>query len=88
MFDLKFIEYYLSVFHLLYQLQNMQVEIVARSQVNQILDKSIQKISVYYSDEEDDFKNYQFTILEYFDLYQSFQYYHSRLYKKSNHVFI
>ena len=88
MFDLKFIEYYLSVFHLLNHLQNMQVEIVARSQVNQILDKSIKKISTYYGDEEDDFKNYQFAILEYFDLYQSFLYYHSRLYKKSNHVFV
>ena len=66
----------------------MQVEIVARSQVNQILDKSIKKISTYYGDEEDDFKNYQFTILEYFDLYEIFEYHHNRLYIKSNHILV
>ena len=88
MFDLKFIEYYLSVFHLLNHLKNMQMVLVAHNQVDQILDKSIQKISAYYGEDEDDFRNYQFAILEYFDLYQSFLYYHSRLYKKSNHVFI
>ena len=88
MFDLKFIEYYLSVFHLLNHLQNMQVEIVARHKVKQILDKSIKKISTYYGEDEDDFRNYQFTILEYFDLYETFEYHHNRLYIKSNHIFV
>ena len=88
MFDLKFIEEYLSVFNMLYHIQNVRRMFVAHYQVNQILDKSIQKISAYYDDKEDDFRNYQFAILKYFDLYQSFLYYHSRLYIKSNHVFI
>jgi len=88
MFDLKFIEEYLSVFYMLNYIQNVRRVLVAHNQVNQILDKSIQKISAYYGEDEDDFRNYQFAILKYFDLYQSFQYYHSRLYKKSNHVFI
>ena len=89
MFDLKFIEEYLSVFNMLKHLQIVRKVLVAHNQVNnQNLDKSIQKISAYYDDKEDDFRNYQFAILKYFDLYQSFQYSHSRLYIKSNHVFI
>jgi hypothetical protein len=89
MFDLKFIEQYLSVFNMLNHIQNVKRILVPHNQVNQILDKSVQKISSYYREDEDDFTNYQFDLLKYFDLHQSFQYYRSKLYNKtSNHVFM
>ena len=73
---------------MLNHLQNVRKVLVVQNQVNQILDKSIQKISAYYGEDEDDFRNYQFAILEYFDLYETFEYHHNRLYIKSNHIFV
>ena len=85
MFDLKFIKKYISVFNMLKQLQNRKRVFVEGNQANQILNKNIAKPSAYYYDGEDVLRNYQFDLLKYFDLYQSFIYYHARLYDTSNH---